>query len=144
MKKNERWVLVANAGSARIFRLENLKKLTELESFVHPESRLHERDLVSSKPGRAFESNSHHRHAIEPQTTQKDHEFMEFARKLSSYLEEADKTTPFTHLYVIASPKFLALLRQSFHPSVIQKIVKEVSKDVVHASTSEILEHVIE
>ena len=144
MKKVEKWVLVANSSSARLFKLETLQKLTELQDFVHPESRIKEQDLVDEKPGRSFESTSLHRHGMQPRHTQREHEQEEFARKISDYLEEAYAQASFQELYLVASPNFLGLLRQTLKRQVLGTIVKEVSKDVVHLSTSEILKQIVE
>jgi protein required for attachment to host cells len=141
MKQNQQWVLVANASSAKIFHLENKKTLVELNTFSHPESRLHEQDLTSSAPGRDFTSMGSRRHAMEPKTTQKDHEFELFAKSLSEHLDTARLNKDFSQLIVMASPNFLGILRHAFSPATKDLINKEINKDVVHMSTSDILEH---
>lgn len=141
MKKQEKWIVVANSSSARIFKLETLTKLTEIKTFVHPESRLHERDLVSSKPGESFESFGTGRHPIEPPTSQKDTEFALFAKMLNEYLVKEHVDAKFSELYLVASPNFLGLLRQTLSPTLLHLVTKEVNKDIVRASTSEILQH---
>ncbi len=144
MKQQERWVLVANATSARIFRMENLHKLTELKSFVHPEGRMHDNDLVSDQPGRDFASTGNRRHALEQKTSPKDVENAHFARQISNYLDTERKNSSFSELFVIAAPSFLGILRQTFHPSLQALIQKEVNKDVVRLSTAEILSQINE
>lgn len=144
MKKVEKWVLVANSSSARIFKLETRSLLTEVQAFVHPQSRLHEHDLVSEKPGRAFESTGPTRHAIEPHHSQKEQEFVLFAKELAAFLETAYQQASFQQLYIIASPNFLGHLRQTLSRQVVGACVKEISKDVVHASTAEILAQITE
>jgi protein required for attachment to host cells len=119
--------------------MENLHKLVELKDFIHPESRLHERDLVDSEPGRDFARMGPLRHAIEPKSTQKERESITFAKTLSDYLQSAHKENSFHELFVIAAPSFLGTLRQTFTPALTNLIKKEVNKDVVHLSTSEIL-----
>lgn len=143
MKKVEKWVLAANGSSARIFTLETITKLTEVQAFVHAQSRLHEHDLVSEKPGRSFDSKGPTRHAIEPQHTQKEQELVDFAKQIASFLETAYQQNSFQQLYIIASPNFLGHLRQTLTRQVLDACVKEIAKDVVHASTSEILAQII-
>lgn len=70
--KKEVWVIVANSTYAKIYKAESNKSLKEISRFEHPASRLHEQDLVSSKPGRTFESVGPARHAVEPKTSAKD------------------------------------------------------------------------
>lgn len=142
MKQHPRWVLVANASSARIFRLENMQTLVELQAFVHPESRLHEQDLTESTPGRDFASTGNRRHAMEPKTTHKDHEYALFAKSLSDHLDTARMKHDFTELTVIASPSFLGILRTAMSPATTSLVKKEINKDLVHLSTNEILEHI--
>ncbi len=142
MKQNNRWVLVANASSARIFHLENMQKLVELKAFVHPESRMHEKDLVSSTPGRDSASVGIRKHALEPKTSQKDQEFTLFAKSISDHLEQALKHNEFSELYIAAAPTFLGILRQNLHQSIQHMIKKEINKDLVHSSTREILDQI--
>lgn len=142
MKQHDKWVLVANASSARLFRLESMNKLVELEDFVHPESRLHEQDLSSSAPGREFSSVGNRRSAMEPKTSQKDHEIALFAKTLSSHLDKAHADNNFSQLVVIASPSFLGTLRQTFSTTITNLITKEINKDLVHLSTGDILSQI--
>ncbi len=139
MKQHDRWVLVANSCSARIFHLKDMHTLVELKDFVHAESRLHEQDLVSTNPGRDFTSTGNRRHAMEPKTSQKEHECALFAKALSHYLDEARGNNQFSELMVIASPGFLGELRNALDKKTLSLIKKEINKDLVHLSTQEIL-----
>ena len=141
MKQQERWVLVANASSARVFRMENMHKLTEVKAFVHPESRLHEQDLVSSSPGRDTASTGMRRHAMEPKTSQKDHECQQFAKSLSEYLDDIRSKNNISQLVLIASPSFLGMLRQQLSAATQNLVTKEINKDLVHLATGDILQH---
>ena len=137
---NQSWLLVANSSMARLFTVKNMDQLTELHTFTHPESRLPEQDLISSKPGRSFDRMGKHRHMMEPPTTQKRQEFEQFAKAISDYLDEARKEATFSRLYVAAGPTFLGTLRKAFHPQVLELIEKEISKDLVHSDQKQILE----
>lgn len=127
--KKDIWVMVANSAKARIFKAEN-QLLKEIEILEHPESRLHDRDLVSSKPGRTYDSVGPGRHAIEPLTSPKLNEFNFFAKTLSTFLHEAQRQGHFDRLYIIAPPTFLGLLRETLSPSTVQLIAGEVNKDI--------------
>ncbi len=145
MKQQDKWLLVANASSARIFLIESLKKITELKAFIHPESRMHEQDLVSSKPGRDRATGTGNRkHAMEPQTSKKDHECELFAKSLSEHLDAARMQNDFSQLVVAASPSFLGILRQVLSPATSNLITKEINKDLVQLSTSEIVDLISE
>lgn len=140
MKKSS-WLIVANSSTARVFKFEKHNQLLELKSFEHPESRLHNIDLVSDKPGRDFESFGSARHALEPKTSPKVVEFTLFAKILADYLDTSRNNGEFETLYIAASPSLLGLLRQSLH-SETKKLVKgEVDKDLTHLKTEEIFPH---
>ena len=141
MKQQQRWIVVANASCARIFRMD-AHKLEELKTLIHPESRLHEQDLVSSAPGRDFSSTGIRRHAMEPKTSAKEHEYTIFAKMISDFLEEERKKNAFSQLYIAASPNFLGMLRQAISTHTATLITKEFNKDLVHLSTDDILEHI--
>lgn len=141
MKKDQTWLLVANSSLARIFKVQKRQSLIELEVLEHPESRLHDRDLVSDKPGRGFESTGSSRHSMEPQTSPKQLEFMTFAKNIAHYLEEARLKGDFNRLYLVASPTLLGLLRQSLYPSTMQLISGELDRDMTHMKSNEIIGH---
>jgi protein required for attachment to host cells len=139
--KKDTWVVVANSSQARIFRAENNQLLQEIEILEHPESREKESELVTSRPGRSFDRVGTGRHAIEPKTSPKLQEFVNFARFLSNHLEEARLQGKFGRLYLAAGPSFLGLLRQSIEPSILQLIAEEVDKDITHLNEAEIREY---
>lgn len=139
--KKETWVLVANSSLARIYKLEHQNHLTELKVLEHPESRLHNSDLVSDKPGRDFESMGSRRHALEPKTSPKKQEFAIFAKLLAEYLEESRLQGTFESLYIAASPSLLGLLRQSLHPNTAKLIKGEMDKDMTLMKPDEIPAH---
>jgi protein required for attachment to host cells len=139
--KKEIWVLVANSSFARIYKVEKNHTLVELEVFEHPESRLHEMDLTSGKPGRVFDRFGGGRHAMEQQTSPKMNEFMIFAKQLSSHLDTARNKGTFGKLYIAASPLFLGLLRQEISSLTAELIAGEVPKDMTHVTKEEIVEN---
>lgn len=139
--KKEVWVIVANSTHAKIYKAESNKSLKEISRFEHPASRLHEQDLVSSKPGRTYESVGPARHAVEPKTSAKDQEFINFARQLSTHLDQSREKGEFSALYVVASPNFLGHLRQEFSSQINKLIAGEVVKDMTASKIEQIREH---
>lgn len=139
--KKETWLLVANSSIARIFKIEKIQELTEIRTMEHPESRLHNIDLVSDKPGRDFESGGTRRHALEPKTMPKKLEFAIFAKDLADYLEESRNKGQFDALYIAAGPALLGLLRQSLHPNTAKIIKGEINKDMTQMKATEIPSH---
>lgn len=145
-KSDKTWVVVANSSCVRIFQLGPAHILTEVETLIHPASRLKDSDLVSSGLGRSFESSpvAHHaRHAMEPPTSPKEVEFQSFARILCEFLQNAYRKGGYKQFYLVANPSFLGLVRQYLPNSLHALIKKEVSKDMTHMKPNEIMEHIL-
>jgi protein required for attachment to host cells len=138
-KKN--WLLVANSSLARVYEFLKKNELKELSTLEHPESRLHNLDLVSDKPGRDFESGGTRRHALEAKTSPKKLEFASFAKFLADFLEKAHNEGKFDALYIAANPSLLGLLRQSLHPNIAKLIKGETDKDLTQFKAHEIPTH---
>ena len=139
--KQESWLIVANSSLAHIFRIEKREELKEIKTLEHPESRLHNLDLVSDKPGRDFESVGMGRHALEPKTLPKRQEFAIFAKLIADHLEKAHNQGEFDTLYIAASPSLLGLLRQALNPNIAKLVKGEIDKDVTHMKPHDILPH---
>ncbi len=140
MKENI-WLLVANSSTARLFKIEKGRSLVLMESFEHPESRLHNRDLVSDKPGRAFESMGQTRHSLEAHHSPKHQEYTVFARDLVRFLESARMKGEIGRLYIAANPVLLGLIRESMSPELSKLIESELDKDLTQIQSQEILSH---
>jgi protein required for attachment to host cells len=139
--KKDTWLIVANSSIARIYKIEKRHELKELKVLEHPESRLHNLDLVTDKPGRDFESAGVGKHALEPKVLPKRQEFAVFAKTLADFLENARNQGEFETLYVAASPSLLGLLRHSLHPNTAKLIKGEVDKDMTQMKPQEIPAH---
>lgn len=144
MHNQTTWVLVANTSHAKIFRMVHFPRVEPLLAMEHPESRLHNQDLISSKPGRSFERAGTTRHAYEPKTDAKHLEIDKFAKEIGNYLSSAREKREFARLYVIASPEFLGVLRPHIDPQTEGTIVAEVAKDLAEHSQGEIEQHLAE
>jgi protein required for attachment to host cells len=125
------WVLVADNSRARLFSTPfNNGELEERESFVHPDSRLHDRDLTSDLPGRAFDRLGGARHAMEQRIDPKHVQAIDFAQQLIAYLEDGRVHHRFDRLYVVAPPTLLGLLRDRYGhlgPMVAGELAKDLS-----------------
>lgn len=139
--KKDIWVLVANSSYAKIFRVEKNKELIEVEILEHPESRLAERDLVTTKPGRQFESTGTSRHSYEQHTSPKVHEFETFARQISVHLDAAREKGQFGKIYLAANPSFLGMLRPLLSGPTESLVAGEVDKDMTQLKPQAIREH---
>lgn len=125
------WVLVADGSRARLFRAEGARgALVETDSWVHPESRLRDQDLVSDGPGQDRDRGSLGRHGFNEHNSAHDHQIEAFAREVASRLTRAANDNAFGRLVLCAPPRFLGLLRDQLPDMVKQRIRHEVPKDL--------------
>lgn len=136
------WVVVADNCQAKIFRLLKFPKLEEMTHLKHPESRLHNQDIISSKPGRGFQSVGNSRSAYQQETEPKQVEAIKFASEIAHFLYTASNKGEFNQLYIIAEPSFLGLLRQHINPHIQKIIIAEVPKELTSCS-KESIEHLL-
>ncbi|MGA8164402.1 MAG: host attachment protein [Waddliaceae bacterium] len=135
--KKETWVIVANNSQARLFKLDRLN-LVEIEAFIHPEGRLHERDLTADEPGVYHPRVGEGKYAMGQQHSPKKNEAILFAKKLGDFLENARGRGDIERLFIAASPGFLGLLRQEMTHHTSQLIAAEVDKDITHLKPEDI------
>lgn len=136
------WVVVANSAYAKIYKMEKNRSLVELQVLEHPESRLHDSDLTSSRPGKASErKGAVTRHSMEPTSSPQHLEFEVFARQLGHHLDAERMKGSFGQLYLMASPSFLGLLRKEMDNHTVALVAGEVNKDATGMSQEEIRAH---
>lgn len=138
MAQHSTWILVANSSTAKIFKLVQFPKIEAFKTFDHPESRLHDSELTSDRPGRAFESMGTARHAYESKHDPKSVEITKFGRILADFLNVAYENGDFSRLYLFANPSFLGVLRQEMPQRLQDAIVAEFGKDMTEHPTADI------
>jgi protein required for attachment to host cells len=139
------WVVVADSTRARILKADNaVSPLSEIETLVHPESRLHERDLISDAPGRAFDRAGQGRHAMGQQVSPKEHEVEAFVRQVAERLEQARDQGELEQLIIVAPPNVLGKLRKALPHEVARLVTLEVDKNLSKLSPQEIRGHLPE
>lgn len=144
MGNTKTWVLVASDANAKLYRMSHFPKIEQIHTFEHPESRLLNHELVSSKPGRNFDRTGTNRHSYEPKSDPQQLEAEKFAKEVSDYLHHALQNKEFDHLYLFAGPTFLGFLRQHLDPQVTSRIKAEAAKDLSKREKSEIETHIAE
>lgn len=133
------WIVRASSSRARVCESDGPKRpLREVADFEHPESRMHEQELTSDLPGRAFDSVGDGRHAMGQTVDPKQQHAIQFARQVSDYLEKGRNEAAFSRLYVIAAPAFLGLLRQHYGDSLAAMVAGEVDKDLTSLRLDEL------
>lgn len=135
--KQHVWVLSADIHKARLFAAStpHSKEIEEIKTFVHPDTALPERELVSDTVGR------HYRSARVPRTSPKDKRIEEFARDVTEFLETAHKQGEFYKLGIVAAPQMLGELRAHFSPDLCRDLCFEIDKNVTHLGPLELRQH---
>ena len=125
------WIVVASKARARIFSAGkvNSMPLTEIYVLVDPNSRLHQREVISDRPGRAHDRFGQGRHAME-QYSPKREGARRFAARVCAYLEQARRQNKFQSLVLVASEEFTGLLRRQMSPQLRQCIDGEIHKNI--------------
>jgi len=133
------WILAANSSVACIYEAERARGgLHEVLRLEHPQARMHEQEMTSDLPGRAFDSGGEGRHVMGQQVEPKKEEAIRFARHIGEELEKAYCKGRFGRLYVAASPPFLGLLRQHYSNGVAAVLVDEMGKDLTQLRPDEL------
>ncbi|MGM0439890.1 MAG: host attachment protein [Chlamydiota bacterium] len=139
----ECWLIVANSSKAKIYKVETVHSLKKIHTFLHPESRLYQADLVSDRIKANFDHQgvgSEH-HDTESKEPPKKQEAIKFARQINSYLLDALQDDNIERLYISANAQFLGLLRNELNPNVAKLIYQDVDKDLTNANEKEIIDH---
>jgi protein required for attachment to host cells len=130
MKRNDTWVLVADASRARLFRIGDDHHLEPAYAHDIVGSDLQSREMGSDRPGRMYDRKGGGRHAAEPPTDLKRHAKFELAHEVAAILDAERKKNAFEQLVVVAPPQFLGDLRASMPDHVQHLIVREINKDL--------------
>ncbi|MEC4750468.1 host attachment protein [Methylomicrobium sp. Wu6] len=139
------WVVVADHSRARFFQIDSSSApLQEIDTLVHAEGRLHDREMTSDLPGRVKNPGGLGGHAFEQPTDPKKHEADVFATEIVHYLEYAHNTNRFNQLIVIAGPSILGLIRQHMPNHLNTHITLELNKNLADLSAADIRTHLPE
>lgn len=135
------WIVVADRARARIFSTTwpESRQLAEVAALVHPESQMHERDVISDGPGTFAERAGGH-HAGEPQTDFRHRTALEFAGTLAARLEQGRMANEYGRLVIVAPSLYLGVLREKLSAPLARMVVKEIDKDYTLMKPAEVLE----
>lgn len=130
MKSKRTWILIANAGQARICMNEGLRDgVHEVDGMSFENEHLPAREIMADKPGRAFDSVGGGRHAMEYASDPTEHAEQKFARYLSEVLDKALAQQRFDQLSIAAGPSMLASLRSTLTSAIRDRVHAEIDKD---------------
>ena len=115
--------------------------LEEKTVLVHPENRLHDKDLTSDKQGYSFSSHGHGRKSFVNNEDPKEHEIKQFVKEISEYLKISLENNEFERLIIVAGPKLLGALKKQLNNNLQKSIVFELKKNIAKLSADEIRKH---
>jgi protein required for attachment to host cells len=135
-------ILVADSSRARLFVAEKTNAgLNEIETFSHPEGRLHEQNMSSDLPGRHVGNTGSGSHTYQEETEPKEQEMIDFAKRLTRHLDDLVSKHKVNNLSIIAAPSFLGILRKSLTDQTGKLVGFELDKNLVTHSVDDIQKH---
>ena len=131
------YIVVADAARARLFTRDGLK-VSEKDSLVHAEGRMHEGDLVTDRGGDVHESTATASRSAGGENVATQHHEEVFAREVAERLYRArgDNTI------LVAPPRFLGQLRDKVDGPTAKLVIHTLAKDLTKASLADIQEAV--
>jgi protein required for attachment to host cells len=158
------WIIVANAGRARIFcESDAASPWEEVEDMVNAASRLRVSETETDRIGPTAAGKSGHNiggtqgvglaHNVgvgapnktyQPAHTPADLEAEQFAKDISNYLGQAHREGRFKQLLLSASPQFLGALRTFLDPHLRAMVTLELHKDYTHLNAQQLREQLRE
>jgi protein required for attachment to host cells len=135
------WILVADSAQARLFsRRAARAALVEQQDWVHPESRLHGRELERDRPGRVFASHGYGQSDTQERGAPHRREAERFAAELAEVLDRARAENRFDHLVLVAEPRFLGLLRDHLAGETADRVTRSLDVELTQESAERIRE----
>ena len=133
------WILVADRSRAKL--LHQLSggqgPYPTLSCWSHEAGRLQPWERDAEEPGRIIHP-AGYASAVEPHEDRDHVEARRFAKELVDHLELSRQEHRFDRLLVIAPPKFLGVLRQSWTPSLEAMIDGEWNEDLAGFSEADL------
>lgn len=137
------WVVVADAGLARVFVLrEDGRALVEIADFKELGRQHPEQSGFRDRPGRVQESASDARYAVQPRTDPKAVAAQRFAAELAGFLSTSQAEGRFERLIVVAPARFGRRLKAKLDPATARSIEHWLGKDLVNHPPVDVFEHV--
>lgn len=115
----ETLVLVADSACARLFAAYRSHPWKLLQTFDHPRGAMHDRDILTERPGRVHQSiGDGRRSGADPKTSPHEAASETFARQLAAALGDAVTARRPHRVVLVAPPRFLGHLRAALDKPV--------------------------
>jgi len=129
-------LVVADAATARFYSYQPDQGAPKLlDSLSNPSARKHERELVSSRPGRIVDRGIGHTQSFDPRETAKQHAIERFATQIAKHVDDhADGHG----LVLVAADRLLARIEHGLTPSSHARLVAAVPRDLCWLNPTEL------
>jgi protein required for attachment to host cells len=124
------WIVTADASRARVLQVADRERLVEIEDFVNPEGRLHNREINTDAKGRFAGPDRPGGHSSDDEERTVEHYNELFAKRVADYLEKARNDHRYDQLVLVAAPKLLGQLRKELDKEVEKLVAEELPKDL--------------
>lgn len=136
--------VIADGGHARFVRPAVDNALHTFEAVDSATVHKRDHDLVSDRPGRAFESGSGARHAYSPRTDPQQLEKERFTQLVARLVNENCAADMFNELVVVAPSNVLNELTGGLDAATRGKLLGTLAKDLVKTPDHELWTHLKE
>jgi len=133
------WIAVADSAHAAIYaQAAPGAALAAVPGGALASPNLKGGEIVSDRPGRAFDSAGQGRHAMESEVDPRRQETLAFVREVAALLEARAKRNEFDRLVLVAPPRTLGDLREALDKTVKSRVAAEIAKDLVALKPDEL------
>ena len=145
-------IVVADQAEAHFYDVEPPDPaLHPAGQLAEARARLHDRDLVSDRPGRVFDhapaasgrrgAVAHHATGAEGERRPHRHVATLFARRIAEALALAQREGRIDRIVLMAEPRFLGLMRRALPAELAAIVAVEIPKDLVHQAEAVVRAH---
>jgi len=139
MKPERTWILIADAGSARVYEsVPGAAHLAEKPSLKLEESLPPGRDLADDRPGRSNPGVGSSRHGLQPTSDPRREMKRQFAGTVAEMLDREAGSRAFDKLVIAAPPVMLGDLRKVLTERVRASVTVELDKDLTKIPIAEL------
>lgn len=126
-----RLIVTANTNECCIYEYDK-KNLHLFKALHHPESKLHNIDLVTDKPGQFAHG------SFTPKTQPIEKSIDVFAKEIAEQLGDIKNQHPHDHMIIIMPAKMESLVSKKLDKNTKDLITKTVHKNIMYMSTHEL------
>lgn len=138
-------IAVAQSAKARFFRHSSDEKhLQQISVLTHPESALHDGDLLADRHGTTTSSMGPQQRAYSTHESPTEVEADRFAKEVIAMITQSRLSNDFDRAVLIAPPTFLGKLRNDMSAADKKFVTGELAKNLTDHETDDIATHVTE